>query len=288
MINIYGIQSSEPFQMVFDSIMFTNVSFATKGYLFSLKQHLVSQVVISNSYFTNIQKGSILVEANDKQLISQPTQVKITNSVFDNINQEYTSLLQINEGGRLEIQNSTFTNVYWYEEAPVIFAGFQKAQVTITDSAFRNNAAVQGGLFIIESESSIKWTNCTMENNFALVDAILQTQNNGYFEFYNSTLAKNYAIVTPIGEVFDGSIASIISNCSINSNIAIEKSQLISELTTSWTILCFLSQNFKEFVLSNQNLIPLSSSNLLMQIISTPLEIVAETKISEQSTLFNI
>ena len=83
--------------------------------------------------------------------------------------------------------------IYIYEEGAVLYAGFEKTLVSFTNWVFQNNSAVQGTIFVIESESFVNWTNCTFINNFSITSTIFMTSLNGYFEFYNSSIYNNYA-----------------------------------------------------------------------------------------------
>ena len=52
--------------------------------------------------------------------------------------------------------NSSFTNIYTFEEGAVVFAGPTGTEVNFIDTVFQNNSAVTGALFHIESESVVR------------------------------------------------------------------------------------------------------------------------------------
>ena len=104
----------------------------------------------------NIIQGKLYIESTNKQLTDMLTLVHIQDSVFDNIDDQYSSLIITGLGGRLNVTNSSFTNIYTFEEGAVVFAGPTATEVNFHDATFSNNSATTGALFHIESESVVR------------------------------------------------------------------------------------------------------------------------------------
>ena len=68
-------------------------------------QQLPQKLILENSLFTNIVMGYIHIEASNKQNTNIYTEVLILNSTFNLIDAQFGSLITVNEGGRLEIDN---------------------------------------------------------------------------------------------------------------------------------------------------------------------------------------
>ena len=94
------------------------------------------------------------------------------------------SFIVNNEGGKLSITNSSFTNMQSYESGSVIQGGYQNSQTMIHDTVFENNTATYGGVASIQSNSVIKFYDCQLSNNFGVQGGIVQNWNDGYFEMY--------------------------------------------------------------------------------------------------------
>ena len=196
-----------------------------------LEHQLSNQLVIENSSFSNITSGIIYIESANKQMLSIPTGVKFVNSTFTLINSQYGSLISINEGGQLVITGCTFSQITCLEEGSVIYAGFQRTTTSIYSSTFVNNTSVQGGVFIVDSESVIKIYNSSLSYNFGVVSGVIQASNNGYFEIYGSHIHHNYAVSSSVSQIFDVVTTPIIDSSQFNDNIVIDSASLTSELT---------------------------------------------------------
>ena len=192
-----------------------------------------NQIVMSDSYATNVTGGSILIEAFNKNNLVLPASVRLINFTTNEINALYSSFILINEGGYLDILNSNFQNVMSYESGSVISAGYQKSTTNIYSSTFKYNSAINAGVFSIQSESVVKVYNSSIINNFALEGGVVIAGTNGYLEFYNSTISQNYALSVSTIEIFDVATIPIISGCNINNNTIMKMNELISEINNS-------------------------------------------------------
>ena len=128
-------------------------------------------------------------------------------------------------------------------------------------------------MFVIQSESSVSWTNWTIFNNFGITNTVFETSTNGYFMFYNSKISYNYAINGPLGELLDSANLWIISSSSIYSNEALTVDEIKYELSTKWSKLCFVPQLFIDYVYSNSKLIQSKFSIALIKLILSSLSI---------------
>ena len=121
-----------------------------------------NKITISGWKISEISGGEILIQAANTNNLALSTGVKFSSWTFTNIDANYGSLLRINEGAKVEIEESSFEKIYTLEEGSVIFAGEKEAEISITNSNFTNNYAVTGGVFNVESSSVVKMYNCTI------------------------------------------------------------------------------------------------------------------------------
>ena len=169
LISFGSLQTQEDISFTIDSINFSNVTFLKYGNLLSFQQQIANILLLQNSNFQNVVSAFIYIEAANKQNLNVTTKVRISNTTFTNISAQYGSIIQVNEGGYLEIDQSSFSTIYWFEEGPVLYAGSQRATVIITNSTFYNNTSLQGGVFNVDSESVIKIYNWEISYNFGVV-----------------------------------------------------------------------------------------------------------------------
>ena len=151
-----GIQLDTNIQFSITNLLFSNISFLTVGTLIECKQQLPTYLTITDSHFIDLSAALILIESSNTQDSSLATLVQINNTVFNNINDKFNSFININQGGQLEINNCSFTNIVSYREGAVIKAGTRQTVTLISDSSFANNSAIQGGVLSIQEESVIK------------------------------------------------------------------------------------------------------------------------------------
>ena len=277
-----GIVTSENFQIQLSNIIFQNVSFYFGGNLIYFESQMANQIVMSDSYATNVTGGSILIKAFDKNNLALPASVKLINFTTNEINALYSSFILINEGGYLDILNSNFQNVMSYESGSVISAGYQKSTTNIYNSTFKYNSAINAGVFSIQFKSVIKIFNSKIYSNFAIFGGVLIASTNGYFELYNTTIYQNYALSVSIIEILDVATLPIISGCNINNNTIMTMNELISEINNSWLRLWFLQSNFKSMIISMESTLSLIISNYWVQLISGSLSLQDNTIIENQ------
>ena len=171
--------------------------------------------------------------------------------------------------------------------------------VLFTDWIFKNNSAVQGTIFVIESESFVKCINWTFMNNFGITNifvfiyflifkiTLVMTVLNGYFEFYNSSIYNNYAVSNPVGELLDSANLWIMSNVTIYNNQALTINAINSEFNTKWDILWFVPANFINYVNNSKNVFSIVINTSLIQLILSSLTIQNSSVISNEEIFFD-
>jgi len=112
-----------------------------------------------------------------------------------------------------------------------------------------------------------------------VTSGVAQVTNFGSFEVYNSTINKNYAVSSTIAQIFDTTSPSIISGTSIHSNIVVTRVELRDELQVSCTVLCFLSDAFKEYLANDPILFSVKETSYAFQLILGQLNIQDNTDI---------
>ena len=273
---------------VFLNLTFSSITFAQNGYLMSLKHQLPHSVTITNSTFSNIQRGKILVEATKVQNKELLAKVTMRNTIFNNIDQLYGSFIEVYEGGELSINDCSFTNMYTFFRGAVLSVGYQNAQVFIHNTAFKNNSAFEGGVFNIEAGSVVECHNCTISHNFAVTSTVAYVSSSGHYQFYSSTLTQNYANSNPISLLQDNFIPSIVDSSKVYDNFAMSKQDILNEFSNSCSSLCFVSQGFMEHAVSSfASLINESPNHYLIQLVYASLSISNNTEIYNQTSLIN-
>ena len=288
LINTENIVTSASVNMTFNNLKFDGIQFNSKGNMLALKHKMAMPVTISNSNFTNLESTVIFADSSGSETIGLIMQTNFVNCIFNNINGKYSSLINTNNKAVLEFKSSIFTNIYTYEEGAVLYAGFEKTSVSFANWVFQNNSAVQGTIFVIESESFINWKNCTFTNNFSITSTIFMTTLNGYFELYNSSIYNNFATNNPVGEILDSANLWTMNNVVIYSNQALTISVINSELNTRWNYLWFVPSNFINYINANKLLNINTINPSLIQLILSSLSIQNNSKIYDQDVLFNI
>ena len=288
LISTEGIELEVDVRINLSGLMFSNITFLAEGTLIESKQQLSSYLTITDSQFINLDTAILKIESSNTLNSDLSTLVQINNTLFDNISNQFHSFININEGGWLEINNCSFTNIVSYQNGAVISSGFRQTTTLITDTHFTNNTAIQGGVFSIQDESVIKCYNCIFTNNFAPASGVIRVAENGYFEIYNSQIYNNFASQNPISELFDSAITSIIDSTSIYNNTALSHAQILSEFTSSCENLCFIPETYKTFTLESSSNYFSVQSNYLFALISGSISIQNNSKIMHQSSILNL
>jgi hypothetical protein len=265
-----NIQFTGELYLLFDRLLFSNISYAFGGNLLLLKHQLSQEVIISNSKFLNTEYAGITIESGNKQNKDLQTKVVFGSSVFDSINGKYNSLIRLKEGGFLKITNWSFTNISTYYNGAVLYTEFFNTRAVISDSVFQNNSASEGAVFYIESESIVECYNWLFQSNFALTGGVVSTINGAYFEFFNSTITQNYAIADSICSMIEGTTPSIINSWTIFKNGGLSKSEIHSQLVDrNCKGLWFVSEDFVRNVYNKTEIEIVERSELFQLILSS-------------------
>ncbi|CAI2380520.1 unnamed protein product [Moneuplotes crassus] len=292
LVRFGNMESSEKVKFRFDNLVFENISFPTEGNLVKLQHQLVEQVEIVDSSFSGVSGASVHIEAANKKTevlnAGLYTKVKFLRCNFTQIDANIGSAIEVFEGARVVIEDSTFQNVYTLEEGAVLFAGRREAEVVIRNSTFREIYALTGGVFNIESSSVVKVYDSTFSNNFAVVACVVYAVNFGSFELYNITATLNYAVSNPFALIFDAPSTSIISNSTIYDNQALAPAKVKSEITIACSSLCFLSSKFKAYLLAHPELYFITSSSYMIQVIIGALTIKDSTRFFHDAKILDL
>ena len=288
LIDTSNVVSTQNVAITFIGVTFSSISFAVQGQLLQLKHQLASPVVVVNSTFTNLVSSIVNINSYGSKNASLNTKAQFSNWHFDTINSKYSSFIKTQNNAIAELGYSNFINIRTYEQAAVLYAGFEKTSVSFSHCMFANNSAVQGTVFVIESESVVNWANCTFVQNFAITGTVFQTSTNGYFVIADSNIYNNYAINNPVGELLDGANLCVISNSTVYSNQAMSVDTIKSEFNIKCSQLWFVSQDFIQYVNNNALLVPSKYEISLIQLIVSSLSIQSGSKISNEQIMFNI
>ena len=233
LISTEGFETDADLTLIFQNLQFSNISFPRHGNLIHFKHQLPNSLQMSGIVVSNVTSGRLYLESSNKQNTDLLTRVSISDSTFDSINDQFTSLIILEEGARLEVTNASFSNIYTYEEGAVFFAGFQNTETDVYDSLFQNNTAMEGSIIYAESNSVVRMHNCTITENFGVLNGIAKISNGGYFEIYGSEIFNNHAYSSPFAEILDSASTSIIDSSKIYSNEIINEEQSSEEFTGS-------------------------------------------------------
>ena len=283
LILLEEIYTQEDVYISFENIEFSNLTFLSGGNMMSLKQQMRHPVNITNLYMEDIVGGSFLVEATNKQSLDNPTIIHLHNFTTSNVNLEFSSLILTLQGGELYVYDSQLSNIFWFEEGAVLFAGFRDTTVAFHNTLFQNNTSINGANFNIEDSSVVKWYGCTFSDNFAVQGGVLVAREDGYFELYNSTITNNYALSYSAFEIFNSAEVSIVDNCTINRNEVITQAEILSEINVRWSKLWFLTQEFKTFINERLDVLSIIASKYAFGSIYGAFIIRNYTRISEQA-----
>lgn len=112
LISFGSLQTQQDIYFTIDNIRFSNVTFVKYGNMLNFQQQISNILVFKNSHFENVVSAFVYIEAANKQDLSVSTKVRIYNTTFTNIDAQYGSLIEVNEGGYLEVDQSSFSNIF--------------------------------------------------------------------------------------------------------------------------------------------------------------------------------
>jgi hypothetical protein len=288
LIDTSGLSYNLNVTMEFKNIIFVNIGSSTTGNLLSFGHQLPKTLIVRDSSFKNLNSAGIVVGITTSVSDAQTTKVTFINNQFDSFYSESRSFVSVYKEAIAEFLNCTFTNMHTLSSGAAITAGASKARVIVSDSTFTNNSAVDGSVFNIESESFIRWNTCSFISNFALTSGVVRINSNGYFYFYDSLITQNYAKNNPISLVFDSVNLSILDKWQIYENSMMDLNQILAEINTRCSVLCFLISPLKQYINSNKETIQSeASSRALIQLISGSVKVLNFTHVHHQDAIIN-
>ena len=287
LIQFSKLEHDVDFTIALTNIKFSDLEFAVKGNLMHFQHQLKNQLTISNLRITNTKNWHIVLAANNPQNKVLPLKVKITDFVTENVNAGFNSLMQVYQLSVLELHNSILHNVYNFGEGAVLLVSGQLSSTSFQNWSMQYNSAISGGVFKAEDNGAVQIYASQIANNFASVGGVFSMTNGGNSEIKRTLLRDNMAVQSPIGQVQDSYIASIVGNCTIYSNTHFEKQYVIDLITSSidWKELCFLKTVYKQYLIDHQELIVDTASFYLFQLLSASFEINNNTLITSQESL---
>ena len=258
------------FTILLQNITMTNISFPINGRIFNFQQQLSNSIEIKNLTISDSVNSQINIEASNIQLLSLPTKVSISSMNINNIDWGFSSFIMLNGNGILNITDSTIQYIHSYDNGAILRAIASNAIASVYNSALQYNSAINGGLFFVENEGFISAVNWSISDNFAVVSGIVNAHNNGYFELNNWRITSNSAIANQISQIFGVVFTPNIIGCTINSNSAITKENVLSYMASSinWGDICFFKDKFKEYLQNNTSILDQTYSQYMIQTIS--------------------
>lgn len=236
LISFTQIETSNNFSIVINSINMQNITFVSTGNLFVFSQQTSLNLSLTDAYFNNLYGARIYIKSSNLQNTDLFTSIEMRNITATNLSGFSASFIAIDEGGRIFIYDSSFTNIDNIERGAVLNAGYQNSQTQVYNSTFKNNMSIYGGVANIQDNSVIKFFDCNFTYNFALQSGVIQSSNNGYYELYRSYINNNYANSLSVSEIFIVTQPSIFSNCTVFDNLVLTKSQIVSEFDQCSTL----------------------------------------------------
>ena len=98
-----SIELDTTFQISMTNLLFSNISFSNTGTLIECRQQLPTYMTITGSQFIDLNAATIRIASSNADNTNPTIFVQIYDTVFSNINDQYNSLINVNEGGWLEI-----------------------------------------------------------------------------------------------------------------------------------------------------------------------------------------
>ncbi len=96
----------------------------------------------------------------------------ITNSVISK-NSANESLIYIASNSHLKVRNTSFLENFSFGRGSLIFSERINSVVLISESIFKNNYALTGGVFFAQLNGYIEASSSVFDDNFALSGGIL-------------------------------------------------------------------------------------------------------------------
>ncbi|CAI2370495.1 unnamed protein product [Moneuplotes crassus] len=286
LIDTSGFVGTGDLKVIMDNLTFVRVNYSRSGNNLKFSHSLDNEIIVKNSHFSNSDSSSILLDRSGDGSDVR-TVVKFENVTFSNNIVKNKAAIQASNAVKLILVDSVFTQTGSLFERSTLFHSEEGSELVITNCEFSENYGLAASLFTMESGSHVQCSNCTIKNNFALSGGLARAINNGYFSIVNSTITQNHAIQASIAQIFDASETSTVDSSELFNNSPITSNEYESE-TTSCSKLCFLSDEFKQYV-ENDNLHKLVESQVLFEVISGSFSVRNSSNIhSEQHPILSL
>ena len=203
---------------------------------------------MENIIIDKILSNGIHIDASDKQRTDVALKVEIRNLTATNTKNSFSSFIKVFENSELKIYDSHFESNFGLSKGSVVCGDYRRTKTEIFDSVFKNNAALEGGIFCVNDDSQVSCTNCEISKNFAVNGGIFVAETNGFIELKNSSIFENIAISIAIGEILDSVGLTKIESSNISSNSIVEVDYLELEVE-SCTDLCHIPSEYLKYYL---------------------------------------
>ena len=126
-------------------------------------------------------------------------------------------------------------------------------------------------------------------NNFAFSSGVIKAKDDGHFELYQSVILKNTAMVAPVSEVFSSQLISVINNCTISENTAINandvRNSILSQGNFTTSNIDYVHDSFIEYVDSHPDLFSHIVINKAIQVTLAQLTLQNHSTVTDQDYL---
>ena len=105
LISTDGFERDADIDISMSNLSFSNISFSRNGKLIEFKQQLPTYLTVTESSFVDLNAAVLSIESSNLQNTDLKTKIQVRNTLFNNINNQFNSFINVNEGGWLEINN---------------------------------------------------------------------------------------------------------------------------------------------------------------------------------------
>ena len=229
LVSFTSIETSNDFRIMLSDINMRNITFERTGNLLNLRHQTQTTLSIAGANFNNLSGAQISIKSSNLQNSDLLAKVTATNINATSITGSSNSLFSIEEGGVLNIHDSSFSNIDNTESGAVLNAGYQNSVTEVRNSTFKNNVSINGGVANVQDSSVIKFYDCNFTKNFAIKSGVIQSSSSGYYELYRSHIYENYAFTVSVSEIFIGNEPCVMSEMSIYNNTVLTKQEILAE-----------------------------------------------------------
>lgn len=137
-------------------IKFSNVSFPITGILMSFTHQVKDSLTMTNSSFTQITNGQIVMIPNSENIGVMETKMTIDNLTATNISNLQNSFIEASVYSIVTITNSKFEYLTTLDYGSVAKSMDQTVNIIFVNCQFSKNLAVNGGVMFTKEKGSIE------------------------------------------------------------------------------------------------------------------------------------